>query len=98
MPNPDLDNVQLAELLRRAREYFEPSEEEVGRMPGMPRRAISIVESAQRPLDALDLKRLAELYQRPVGYFAADHDVTAALPPEVEDLAQRSNLSEKDRA
>ncbi len=99
MPNSDLDRVRLGELLRQAREYVELSQEEVGKKLDLPRTAISMIESGQRRLDALELKRFAELYQRPVSYFTGDHDVTAALPQDVEHLARRaSSLSQTDRA
>ena len=35
----------------------------------MPRPAVSLMESGQRKVDALELKKLAELYQRPVADF-----------------------------
>lgn len=100
MPNSELNRVRLGELLRQAREYVELSQEEVGKRLDLPRTAISLIESGQRRLDALELKRFAELYQRPVSYFTGDHDVAAAtLPLDVEHLARKaSSLSETDRA
>jgi len=99
MPNSDLDRVRLGELLRQAREYVELSQEEVGKKLDLPRTAISMIESGQRRVDALELKRFAEIYQRPVSYFTGDHDVAASLPQDIEHLARRaSSLSEMDRA
>jgi transcriptional regulator with XRE-family HTH domain len=99
MSNSDLDRARLGELLRQAREYVELSQDEVGKKLDLPRTAISMIESGQRRLDALELKRFAELYQRPVTYFTGDHDVSAALPQDVEHLARKaSSLSQTDRA
>jgi transcriptional regulator with XRE-family HTH domain len=99
MSSSDLNRVQLGELLRQAREYVELSQDEVGKKLDLPRTAISLIESGQRRVDALELKRFAELYQRPVSYFTGEHAVSAALPQDVEHLArQASSLSETDRA
>ncbi len=99
MSNSDLDRTRLGELLRQAREYVELSQEEVGKRLDLPRTAISMIESGQRRLDTLELKRFAEIYQRPVSYFTGDHDLAAALPKDIEHLArQASTLSETDRA
>lgn len=99
MSSSDLNRAQLGELLRQAREYVELSQDEVGKKLDLPRTAISLIESGQRRVDALELKRFAELYQRPVSYFTGEHSVSAALPQDVEHLARRaSSLSETDRA
>ena len=99
MPKSEMDRNRLGELLKQAREYVELSQEEVGRRLNIPRTAISMIESGQRRLDALELKRFSELYQRPVAYFTGEQELSAALPEDIEHLARRaSKLSETDRA
>jgi len=89
---------RLGERLKEAREYLELSQDEVAKVLGVPRSAVSLIEGGQRRLDSLELKRLSELYQRPVTYFTGaeeDH----GTPEIVQHLARAANkLSEQDRA
>ena len=56
------------------------------------------IESGQRKVEALELKRLAELYRQPVGYFTGEDEASASLPADVALLArQAAKLSVKDR-
>jgi len=99
MPNAEHDRLSLAERLREAREYLELSQDEVARKLGVQRAAISLMESGQRRVEALELKKLAEIYQRPVTYFTGGHESQEPTFPEVEFLARTARkLSEKDRA
>ena len=92
------ERMRLADLLKQAREYLSLSQDEVAKAVGIPRAAISLIESGQRRVDALELKKFAAVYQRPVAYFTGDEAVEAALPAEVEHLARAAaNLSSKDR-
>lgn len=92
------ERTRLAELLKQAREYLSLSQDEVAKAVGIPRAAISMIESGQRRVDALELKKFATLYQRPVSHFTDDENVEASLPAEVEHLARAAaNLSSKDR-
>lgn len=92
------ERMRLAELLKQAREYLSLSQDEVAKAVGIPRAAISLIESGQRRVDALELKKFAAVYQRPVTYFTGDEVVEATLPAEVEHLARAAaNLSSKDR-
>jgi transcriptional regulator with XRE-family HTH domain len=93
----DKERTLLAERLRQAREYLDLSQEEVARAVGIPRAAVSLIESGQRRVDALELKKFAALYDRPVGYFTGEVP-SAGLPAEVEHLARAAaNLSSRDR-
>jgi len=93
----DHERMLLAERLREAREYLDLSQEEVAKAVGIPRAAVSLVESGQRRVDALELKKFAALYDRPVSYFT-DEVPSAGLPAEVEHLARAAaNLSTRDR-
>ena len=96
-PEADDERVRLGEKLREAREYLALSQDEVAKNLGVPRTAISMIESGQRRVDALELKRLAELYRRPVSHFTGDEPETP-MPKDVEHLARAaSDLSQQDR-
>ena len=53
----------LSERLKEVREYRGFSQEEVARHLGVPRSAISLIESALRRVSAEELSQLAKLYQ-----------------------------------
>lgn len=92
------ERIQLGEKLRQAREYLDLSQEEVAKEVNLPRAAISLIESGQRRIEALELKKFASVYQRPLNYFANEDYSTNGLPMEVEYLARTAaNLSLKDR-
>jgi transcriptional regulator with XRE-family HTH domain len=92
------ERTLLAEKLRQAREYLGLSQEEVSKAVGIPRAAISLVESGQRRVDALELKKFATVYERPVSYFTGEDYSTPYLPDEVEYLARAAaGLSQQDR-
>lgn len=94
---PDSERTHLAERLRLAREYLTLSQDEVARAVGIPRAAISLIESGQRRVDVLELKKFATVYDRPVSYFTGE-EPSPRIPEEVEHLARAAkNLSSKDR-
>ena len=62
----DIDRKKLGARLKEAREYLGLSQEEVAQQLGIARAAISLIESGQRKVDALELKKLAAVYQRSV--------------------------------
>jgi transcriptional regulator with XRE-family HTH domain len=96
--NKEVDRAELARRLKEAREYLELSQDEVSRELGLPRTAISLIESGQRKVDALELQQLARLYERPVGYFTGEEITATGLPENVEHLARAaSELSDDDR-
>jgi transcriptional regulator with XRE-family HTH domain len=89
----------LGARLREAREYFGLSQDEVAKVVGLPRAAISLIESGQRKVDALELKKFADLYQRPVGDFTGDVEVASPVQETVQHLARAAaKLTEADRA
>ena len=97
MPKSELDRSELGERLKQAREYLELSQDEVSKKIGLPRTAVSLIESGQRRIDALELQKLAELYQRPVSYFTGEV-ISAQLPEDIEHLARAATkLSQRDR-
>jgi transcriptional regulator with XRE-family HTH domain len=97
MPKSELDRSELGERLKQAREYLELSQDEVAKKIGLPRTAVSLIESGQRRIDALELQKLAELYQRPVSSFTGEV-ISAQLPEDIEHLARAATkLSQRDR-
>lgn len=98
-PDGDAERRELGEKLRRAREYVGYSQDEVATLLKVPRTAVTNMESGQRKVEALELKRLADLYRQTVDHFTGRDDLTgAALPSDVNHLArQAAALSPKDR-
>lgn len=99
-PNTYLDRQKLGSQLREAREYLRLSQDEVAKALDLPRTAVSMMESGQRKVDALELKRLAEIYQRPISQFTGSDDKQASEPePEaVRHLARAAaKLTDRDR-
>jgi transcriptional regulator with XRE-family HTH domain len=95
----NVDRKELGTRLRAAREYVGLSQDEVAKYLAIPRTALSHIETGQRRIDALELKKLARLYKRPVGYFTGEEKVEEELPADVAHLARAaSGLSERDRA
>lgn len=63
---------RLAERLRETREYLNLSQQYVSEQTGIPRSAISDIERAERRVESLELKRLANVYGVSVSYFLDD--------------------------
>jgi transcriptional regulator with XRE-family HTH domain len=99
MPGAELDRATLGERLRTAREYVGLKQEDVARHLSIPRSALSHIEAGQRKVDALELARMARLYQRPVSWFTGDHrSAGTELPEDVAHLARAAaGLSAQDR-
>ncbi|THD61608.1 helix-turn-helix transcriptional regulator [Phenylobacterium sp.] len=95
----EAERRQLGEKLRAAREYVGYSQDEVAAFLKLPRTAVTNIESGARKVEALELKRLAELYRQPVDHFTGEEDSAgSALPADVAHLArQAAKLSLKDR-
>lgn len=94
----EVDRQLLGTRLKEAREYLELSQDEVARALSVPRTAISLIETGQRRVDAIELKKLAEIYQRPIGYFTGAEGSTVAIPETVRHLARTAaKLSDQDR-
>jgi transcriptional regulator with XRE-family HTH domain len=92
------DRKTLGERLREAREYLGFSQEEVATFLGVSRSALSLIETGQRKVDALELKKLAGLYKRPVGYFTGEATEEISFGADVKHLARKvAELSPDDR-
>lgn len=98
MPDDEAERRRLGERLRQAREYLNLSQDEVAKYLGVPRTALTNIESGQRRVDAIELKRLADLYRQSVSHFTGEEEDAAALPADVAHLARAAaKLSVKDR-
>ena len=94
----DAERRRLVERLRDARKYVGLNQEEAATILKLPRTAVTDIESGQRKVEALELKRLAELYRQPVSYFTGEDAAAAPLTADVAHLArQAASLSPKDR-
>jgi len=94
----DDDRKALGERLREAREYLGLSQDQVASFMGISRSALSLTETGQRKVDALELKKLAELYKRPVGHFTGEATEEFSFGTDVKHLARKvSELSPDDR-
>ena len=92
------DRKTLGERLREAREYLGFSQEEVATFLGVPRSALSLMETGQRKVDALELKKLAGLYKRPVGYFTGEEAEETSFGADIKHLARKvAELAPDDR-
>jgi transcriptional regulator with XRE-family HTH domain len=94
-----IDRQTLGDRLRTAREYVGLKQEEVARHLSIPRSALSNIEAGQRKVDALELTRMAKLYQRPVSWFTGEDGIgSEELPAEVAHVARAAaSLSSQDR-
>ena len=94
------DRISLGAKLREAREYLGLSQDEVSKEIGLTRSAISLVENGQRKVSALELKKFAELFQRPVADFTGEADALDGVRADtVQHLARAAaKLTETDRA
>ncbi len=94
----DGERRRLGEQLRDARKYVGLSQEEAAAILKLPRTAVTDIESGQRKVEALELKRLAELYRQPISFFTGEDAAAAPLTADVAHLArQAASLSPKDR-
>ncbi|WMS45209.1 helix-turn-helix domain-containing protein (plasmid) [Acuticoccus sp. MNP-M23] len=85
----------LGARLKEAREYIGLKQEQVATHLGIPRTGVSDIEKGKRSVSAIELKKLAHLYQRPVQFFTGDD---LAVTADVAFLARTASaLSDGDR-
>ena len=89
----------LSARLKEAREYRGFSQEEVSRYLGVPRTAVSLMENGSRRVEALELRRLAKLYQTTMENLTGlDQEATEPEPESVRLVARAAaELSATDR-
>src|SRR5438046_3204941 len=97
MTDQNAERAALASRLKEMREYLALSQEEVAQMMGIPRSAISLIESGERRVEATELKRFAQIYQCPLEHLTgASRDSEGSR--EIAYLARAAaKLSPKDR-
>lgn len=94
---PDaLEPAELGRRLREAREYLGLSQEHVADYLKIPRPSVSAIEAGKRGVSFQEMKRLAELYRRPLSYFSGEE---APATDETTDALFRTTqeLSSADR-
>jgi transcriptional regulator with XRE-family HTH domain len=93
----DVDRHVLGSRLKEAREYLNLSQDEVAKILKLPRSALSLIEAGQRKVDAIELQKLAEIYQRPIGFFIGE-TISTPIPEVVQHLARAAaKLTDQDR-
>lgn len=98
MPELNDDRTALAARLKEMREYLKLSQEDVAQMLKIPRSAISLIESGERRVEAVELKRFAEIYQCPLEHLTGGSAGTDKKSKEIAYLTRAvSKLSQKDR-
>ena len=73
----DIDESEQRELgarLRESREYIGLLQEDVATALKIPRASVSALEAGKRRVTSLELRRLARLYRRPVGWFLGEEE------------------------
>jgi len=94
----EVERQALGAKLKEAREYVDLPQEDVARVLGVPRSAISMMEAGQRRVDTIELKKLAALYQRSVDYFTGMQRAVDETPETIRHLARAAKkLTEDDR-
>ena len=91
------DRGTLGTRLKEAREYCGFTQEDVAAHLGLPRTAVSLMESGMRRVEALELQRLAKLYQTTMESLTG-HDQESPEPESVRLVARATaKLSVNDR-
>lgn len=74
-PDEDVDEQRrMGARLREAREYIGLLQEDVAGALSIPRASVSALESGKRRVTGLELRRLARLYRRSVGWLLGEED------------------------
>ena len=97
MNDSERHRTTLGARLKEAREYRGFSQGEVARHLSIPRTAVSLMENGTRRVEALELRRLAELYQTSMEVLAGTDQLSEE--PESLQLVARAaaQLSDRDR-
>lgn len=90
----EIEQRELAARLREAREYVGLLQEDVARALGIPRASVSALESSKRRVSSLELRRLARLYRRPVGWLLGED---LEIDPSAPLFRATAELSDNDK-
>lgn len=89
------EKLATGKRIKEAREYLGLTQQQVANAIGIPRSAVSDIESGKRKIAVGELKKLTVLLRHPTGYFLGNEP---ELAPDVLALARTAeNLSENDR-
>lgn len=75
LPADDDEQLALGARLKEAREYIGLLQEDVATALGIPRTSVHALEAGKRKVTGLELRRLARLYRRPVGWLLGEEEV-----------------------
>lgn len=83
LPEPDAESLGLAQRIRTEREYLKLNQAQVAEVLGIPRAAVSALETGRRRVSGLELKKLAALFgtsgDRLLGHEVDDDPTAVAL-------------------
>lgn len=89
------EQARIGVRLKEAREYVGLLQEEVASALGIPRASVSALESGKRRVTGLEVRRLARIYRKPVGWLLGDDDIELS---DAEPLFRATeSLSARDR-
>jgi transcriptional regulator with XRE-family HTH domain len=74
----DIAARRLGDRLKKLREYLGMSQQHVAECTGIPRSAVSDIERGQRKVNAVELTKLARLYQHPVSWLLDEDEQATA--------------------
>ena len=95
LPSDENEQAALGARLKESREYVGLLQEDVATALGIPRTSVHALEAGKRKVTGLELRRLARLYRRSVGWLLGEEDVELA---DAEPLFRAAAaLSESDR-
>lgn len=75
LPSDDSEQVALGARLKESREYIGLNQEDVAAALRIPRTSVHALEAGKRKVTGLELRRLARLYRRPVGWLLGEETV-----------------------
>lgn len=89
------EQARIGARLKEAREYVGLLQEEVASALGIPRASVSALESGKRRVTGLEVRRLARIYRKPVGWLLGEDDIELS---DAEPLFRATeSLSARDR-
>jgi len=96
---PRSEHEEIGGRLRAAREYLGLSQELVAQHLDVPRPAVSAMERGSRKVSSVELRKLAQLYGRPVAFFIGEETDPVLESDEVSTALFRATrqLSDSDR-
>jgi transcriptional regulator with XRE-family HTH domain len=89
------EQAKIGARLKEAREYVGLLQEDVALALGIPRASVSAFESGKRRVTGLEVRRLARIYHKPVGWLLGEDDIELS---DAEPLFRATeSLSARDR-